>query len=612
MNDLPHQVDSFLSSSAPFDSLDKDSLARLAKRFVVFYLTEENKQAFLTEHRASLFLIQSGQFVIKDSNGPEKYLSEGDFFGYENLLENLNFAIEIDVDNPGLIYCLPQEDVQACLVRHPSLVRFFENLSAQKLQNQAVDDSNSMWLYQTLSEVIRPRAVTANASLSIHAAARLMTEQRVSSLLITDDDALVGILTDRDMRSRVVAKGTATTSPVSNIMTGNPVCITASRTLFDALCVMAERNIHHLPVVETGSKKPVGMLSATDMIRHQRGNILFLIHELSKATNLYELSRLAWQLPHYFSQHAHRLGDYDLAGKALTQATDIMTRKLLSFFHEQHGDAPMDYCWLVYGSQAREDQTMGSDQDNALLLERDPDEQQADYFAAMADYVCQGLAKCGIKLCGGNIMACNPDLRMSVAAATATAEGWVNEPTKHAIMHFNIFLDVRAAAGSPELLTTLQRARAPLFKRSIFLAALARHINEASVPLSMFQKFIYAKDRAVNNSIDLKVSAVAVINELVRLYALANEITVPTTLGRLNQLVDQSAITAIDANNLRDVWLFLNRMRWRHQLKNHVTDNFVIISDLTSIEKHQLKAAFQAIKRAQQIAVMKFAGGMAA
>ena len=103
-----------------------------------------------------------------------------------------------------------------------------------------------------------------------------------------------------------------------------------------------------------------------------------------------------------------------------------MTRKLIEFFIDQHGEPPLDYLsWVVHGSQARQDQTMGSDQDNALLLAEDPNEAQAEYFAKMSKYVCKSLGKCGIKLCPGNIMASNPKLRLSVGAALKQARGWV-------------------------------------------------------------------------------------------------------------------------------------------------------------------------------------------
>lgn len=608
MTAMAKQVEDFLNTSAPFDMLDKEQKLELVKHTELIYLTADNVSD-LQKGKSSLFLIQNGQFSVQDSDAPLRHLSEGDYFGYTNIMEKRNFSLSISVDSPGLVYCFEASAVTP-LFELPAIRNFFDGLRNNALQNHAISDSNSMWLYKGLEDVINKSPVSADVETSITVAAQIMTNQKVSSLLVTREDKLIGIITDRDLRSRVVAASLDTHLPVSQIMTTNPAQITENRTLFDALALMTERNIHHLPVIDQQTLVPLGMVTASDIIRHQRGNVLFIIGELSKAENLYELTRLSWQLPHYFSAHAKKAGDYDIAGKILSQATDIMTRKLIGFFQQANGKAPMMFAWLVYGSQAREDQTMGSDQDNGLLLAERPSETQAEYFAKMADYVCNGLAKCGIKLCDGNIMASNPKLRLSLEEAIEEAKRWVKAPTKDAIMHFNIFLDVRCAAGDISLFKQLQRQRAPLMKQNMFLAALTRNSNEISVPLSMFQKFIYEKGRKEKDVIDLKTRAVALINNIARIYALADGVTLPNTLARLDALSENSQLSKKDATNLRDMWLFLNRLRWRHQLENKVTDNRVSVSSLSSIEKHQLKAAFKAIERTNQAMVMKFSGGV--
>jgi len=608
MTAMAKQVEDFLNTSAPFDILDKEQKLELVKHTELVYLTADNV-GDLQKGKASLFLIQNGQFSVQDSDAPLRHLSEGDYFGYTNIMEKRNFSLSISVDSPGLVYCFEASAVTP-LFELPAIRNFFDGLRNNALQNHAISDSNSMWLYKGLEDVINKSPVSVDVETSITVAAQIMTNQKVSSLLVTREDKLIGIITDRDLRSRVVAASLDIHLPVSHIMTPNPAQIMGNRTLFDALALMTERNIHHLPVIDQQTLVPLGMVTASDIIRHQRGNVLFIIGELSKAENLYELTRLSWQLPHYFSAHAKKAGDYDIAGKILSQATDIMTRKLIGFFQQANGKAPMMFAWLVYGSQAREDQTMGSDQDNGLLLAERPSEAQAEYFAKMADYVCNGLAKCGIKLCDGNIMASNPKLRLSLEEAIEEAKRWVKAPTKDAIMHFNIFLDVRCAAGDISLFKQLQRQRAPLMKQNMFLAALTRNSNEISVPLSMFQKFIYEKGRREKDVIDLKTRAVALINNIARIYALADGVTLPNTLARLDALSENSQLSKRDATNLRDIWLFLNRLRWRHQLENKVTDNRVSVSSLSSIEKHQLKAAFKAIERTNQAMVMKFSGGV--
>ncbi|MDT0583181.1 DUF294 nucleotidyltransferase-like domain-containing protein [Brumicola blandensis] len=609
MTAVPQQVTDFLKESGPFDLLDEERLNQIAKQSSIIYLAAENQDEMLSTHSDSLYLIQSGQFSVKDSDGALKHLSDGDYFGYAALLDEVSYKLDLTVDSPGLVLCIPKAAFDIAM-SHPKISQFFNAAKDDVLQHDAVSDSNSMWLHKPLYEVAETLPITVGQTDSIQSAAALMSQMRISSVLIIEENDLIGIVTDRDLRNRVVAVGMNMQLPVKQIMTEKPAYLTKNKTLFDAVALMNEKSINHLPVLDEVTNAPVGMITATDIFKQQRNNVLFVISDISKANNLYELTRCSWQLPHYFASSAKRPGDFDIVGKVLSQATDVMTRKLITFFQQQHGQAPMPYCWLVYGSQAREDQTMGSDQDNALLLAREPNSEEAEYFEKMAEYVCLGLGKCGIKLCDGNIMASNPELRQSLDAAIEQSKIWVRQPTPEAMLAFNIFLDARAAAGDSSLFKRLQSERKSLFKQSMFLAALARQANESSVPLSMFQKFVYTKNRKEKDSIDLKHTAIAIINNLVRIHALANEITLPGTIARLESLPSDCGIASTDIKNLKDIWLFLNRLRWRHQLNNKVQDNFIRISDLSSIEKHQLKAAFQAIHRAQQAAVLKYSGGI--
>lgn len=609
MSATAQQIIDFLQQEGPFDQLDESVRESLAQHSQLIYLAAENQQELIAQHKDSLFVIQTGQFAVKDCDGPIKHLSDGDYFGYARLLNKVDYAVSVAVDSPGIVLCIPKADFLVCM-ESPAFAKFFTASKDDALQNQAVSDSNSMWLYKPLHEVIHRELVTVGPGDSIQFAAKSMRDNKVSSVLVIEKDALIGIATDRDLRNRVIAVGLNTQLPIKQIMTESPLYLTKNKTLFDAICLMSQHGINHLPVLDAVTREPVGMITNTDVSKQQRTNVLLVISDLTNAETIEQLVSKAWQIPQYLASSAKRAGDFDIAGKVLSQATDIMTRKLITFYQQANGKAPLRYCWLVYGSQAREDQTMGSDQDNALLLESEPTDDQDAYFEGMSDYVCLGLAKCGIKLCDGNIMASNPKLRQSVDEAVKETERWVRTPTNQAILDFNIFLDARAAAGDTTLFEQLQAKRKPLLKQSMFLAALARNANENSVPLSMFQKFVYAKKADFKDSIDLKISAVAIINNLVRLYALSMGLTMPGTVARLKNISVESGLSDKDRQNLIDIWLFLNRLRWRHQLTNQVQDNLVRISDLSSIEKHQLKAAFQAIHRAQQSAVLQFSGGI--
>ena len=185
MTAIPQQSLEFLSNSAPFDQLSSDDLRSVAQQVHVAYVTQENAEQILSEQSGKLYLISSGQFSIKDNDGPIRHLSEGDYFGYSNLLDNLSRAPELEVDSAGLVYCISAQSFQLLLEDNPSFSRFFRDLNADQIQTQAVNDSKSMWLYKRIEDGLKREPISTDVATTIIEAVKLMSEQQVSSLLIT-------------------------------------------------------------------------------------------------------------------------------------------------------------------------------------------------------------------------------------------------------------------------------------------------------------------------------------------------------------------------------------------------------------------------------------------
>ena len=200
MTAMAKQVEDFLNTSAPFDMLDKEQKLELVKHTELIYLTSDNVSD-LQKGKSSLFLIQNGQFSVQDSDAPLRHLSEGDYFGYTNIMEKRNFSLSISVDSPGLVYCFEASAVTP-LFELPAIRNFFDGLRNNALQNHAISDSNSMWLYKGLEDVINKSPVSVDIETSITVAAQIMTNQKVSSLLVTREDAYWHYH-HRDLRSRV-------------------------------------------------------------------------------------------------------------------------------------------------------------------------------------------------------------------------------------------------------------------------------------------------------------------------------------------------------------------------------------------------------------------------
>src|SRR5690606_227898 len=377
-----------------------------------------------------------------------------------------------------------------------------------------------------------------------------MSDSRVSSLLVEEQDKLVGIVTDRDLRHRVLAHALPASTQVGQVMTRQPHVIDRHAFLYEAVQQMSQYNIHHLPVMEQGVC--YGMLSATAIMRSQ------------------QLAALAITL-HKQQVPAHE------AGHVITTITDALTQRLIYLAQQQLGEAPCVFSWLAFGSQARMDQSLNADQDNALLLEKEPSGVVADYFSALADFVCKGLARCGIPLCPGNIMATNPELRLSLKGWSGRFARWIATPTPEALLKASIFFDLRVIDGSKGLFNALQQdilqrtSEAPLFLYHLAQAALQR-----TAPLGLFKNFILEQDGKHKKGLDLKKRGISLITDLVRVYALYAGIHEVNTRSRLQQLAAQGIIDSKDSQNLNDAFDLLAQLR--SQRHHHVV---LISNDVT-------------------------------
>jgi len=479
-----------------------------------------------------------------------------------------------------------------------------------------------------VAEVIVRAPVMLSSNATIKEAAERMRDEKVSSVLVVegplvdpkadaDADAaataevtvkLCGILTDRDLRNRVVAQGLAYDLQVNAVMTQAPATVYGRQTLMDALAIMTQENIHHLPVLDD-AEQPLGMITNTDLMRQQRSEPIMLISALNKAASKAQLVAEAAHIPAYMQTFAARVHDTTMVGRLLASLTDSMTRKLISLYEQEHGIAPGPYCWIAFGSQGREDQVLSSDQDNGLLLGNGLNDNQLDWFKGLGEYVSGGLHECGIPLCPGDIMASNVDCRRTLDGWLERFKSWTESPTPKALMYCQIFFDSRLVYGNKRLYQRYREQVARLAQKDFFLGNLARLQVSVQVPLGLFNRFRGTESGKDSDLINIKRYGIALINDIVRIYSLQAGIVVPQTLARLEALKDSKLLNNRDNQSLAEAWQFLTELRLQHQLQTWGSDrpkNALDPDQLSTLTRRQLKTAFRIIKECQQGVGLKF------
>ncbi len=603
------EVAEFLVGHAPFRELPRPLLAALIRRSTLRYVRRGTRILSVGEPNEVMYVLRSGAVDITDGDGGLVERSDpGASFGMSTLVERAPSRYDFTAIEDSLLLVVPEEAFRHTCARDPAFESFYTSAHAARLRRAVgtlhVADRGGAVLRTTLGDLVRRPPVAVSPATSVRAAAQLMVRERVSSVLVIDGERLAGIVTDRDLRSRVVAAGLDHEEPVVGVMTPQPVTAHADALAFEALMEMVDRTIHHLPVVDTAGRV-TGLVSSTDLMRLEHNNPVYLVADLARARDVPALAELATRIPVILEQLVAEDATARDMGRVVTALGDALERRLLTMAEEELGPPPVPYCWVVLGSQARHEQGLASDQDNALVLSDEAGPEHDAYFAELAARVSAGLEACGYPPCPGEVMATNPRWRATLSTWREHFATWIDTPEPEAVLNGSIFFDLRPLHGDARLVEGL---RADVLARTrrggLFVAYLAQHAVERRPPIGFFRGLVLEKEGRHRDTLDLKSGGTAAVVELARVHALLNGRSEVNTHARLGAAVDAGSLSPGLGAELQDALEFVAYLRLRHQGRavraGREPDNFVDPGDLTDFELRHLRDAFRIVRSAQQ------------
>ena len=600
------EVRDFLAASDPFAQLPTNELSGLPRHMSMRYVRRGDTIISAGQPNDMLFIIRSGAVDVLDGEGTLLDRRDaGRSFGFSTLMgDNICRYSMIAVEDT-LLLTMPREPFVELAERNPEIARFFSGQSARMraAAAQLRQESSSDVLRTQLGDFKIPNPATVTPDTTIQDAARIMENRNVSSLLVSRDGGLEGIVTDRDMRGRVVANNMDVTLPVTEIMTPNPRAVTSDALAFEAMLIMADMRIHHLPVVDEGAV--TGIIASADIMRLLRHDPIYLTADLSRRTTPEDMREVYESAADVAVRFIERGASAEEVTGLLTVAADSLARRLITLAEEQLGPPPVPYTFVVLGSQGRRGMGLASDQDNALILDDsyDPD-LHGDYFKNLADYVCTGLDSAGQVLCPGDMMAMNPDWRMTVTQWTNTFHTWITAPEPEALLHAQTFFDMRAIHGALELADNVHTTAVNMATHSGRLHAhLATLAARREPPLGFFRGFVVDRSGDYANTLDVKKGGTAAIVQMARLYALSAGIDAVGTRPRLQSAASAGVVSERGAEDLIDAFDFLTTIALRQhaeQLRRGQKPNYHIDpKELGKLDREHLRDAFQIIKGMQ-------------
>lgn len=611
------EIAQFLAQHPPFDDLPTNALNELAQQVEVAYYRSQTDILTLGQDIADLFIIRSGSVEIYRRNN-ELYnrLDVGGIFGQMGLLMNRKVRFPAKALEDTLVYCINFTLFNRFCDEFDGFADYFEADGNVRLRQALVEqaDSNDLTTAKVKSLIHRD-VVTLSTQTTIQDVAKVMTEEAVSSVLVTDlnkpisddpeedDGQIVGIITDRDIRTKVVAEGLGLDVTADKIMSTNLVLLDSNAYVFEAVLAMLRDNLHHLPVVQ--KRRPIGVISLSDILRYESQSSLLLVRGILAQQTIEDLAHYARQLPNVFVRMVNEDANSHMIGTAMAVIGRTFKQRLLVLAEEKYGPPPVPYCFIALGSMARDEQLIVTDQDNALILDDNyDDEKHNEYFQNISDFVCDGLAQCGYTYCSGEIMASFKKWRKTRSQWFDQFSQWIALPKPQALLNSSIFFDLDGVWGKTKWADELKIFIAKQSKQNrVFLANMAANARNRTPPLGFFKGFVLEHNGQHKRSMNLKRRGTAPLSDVIRVHALAIGSRKQNSFERLEDIIESRLLPEGKAQDLRDALEYIAMMRIRHQAwqieQEEEPDNDIDPHLLSPFEQRNLKEAFAILEKAQ-------------
>jgi CBS domain-containing protein len=636
-NIIPTRIYGFLKDYLPFSLLTKEELLGLSENVVVKYVKPQEavfRQG--DETRPFIYIVCEGAIhLVREEDGQAVLIDEcdeGDVFGLRPLLTGESYALSAVAEEESLLYALKIEGIEPFLEQYPKIGSYFAQSFAAGMRNPGsrkprgrffldqtglVDGGFRLVEIQSIEHSKTP--VTCSPDTVIRQAALTMREQRVGSIIVVNAEMHpIGILTDRDLRNKVVTGDFRLDTPVSEIMSSPVVTIDPQLTVADVQIAMMKHGIHHLCLTEDGSpnSRVVGILSEHDLLVIQGNNPAIFIREIRRCKTGEALRQVREKAEVLLHKYMLQEVSIQFICNMMSEINNALIVRVIELCEAalQQSEAPVPevrWAWLALGSEGREEQLLRTDQDNALVFEDVPEDALAQtkaYFLKLAEHVTDMLFQCGFDYCPGDMMARNPDWCMPLSGWKKQFSKWIYEPTEKNIMMCNIFFDFRPVYGEPALAEALARhIFEHIEKDSLFLSLLSKDALKQRPPLTFFRNFVVEKSGEHKDEFDIKGKAMMPLADAARVLILeARQKGVNNTFHRFDHLAKLEPRNKELFEQAADAYETLVRYRALQGLRNKDSGRYFNPSELTKMERLNLRNAFQPIGELQDLLKVRF------
>lgn len=432
--------------------------------------------------------------------------------------------------------------------------------------------------------------ITCTPDTTIQKASEQMLLKNQKVIFISQNNNIMGAVNDADIRKRAVAANLNTKQAISSIMSSPVIYISSNSLLYEAVLLFKRKRISHL-LIKDKQNNTVGAISNQDVLEMQRNSVTYLIQEIESSYQIEELKKIYNRLAVIVNTIITNSDNAERTTHIITSVADAITKRVIELAVDKIGIPPCKFAFMAMGSEGRMEQTLKTDQDNALIYEdTENNYKNKEYFLSLAEYINKNLHKIGYNFCKGEIMAMNPNWCMPLSEWKKQFSFWVQNPDPKSILDSSIFFDLRHIFGDAELINKIQE----LILSETNANTLFFHY--------MADAIINYKPSINDNSINFKKVLLPIVG-FFRIYSLKHQLVATNTIDRLEQLKQMNVINAKQANELIQIYNFLMQKRLKKQsesiLNNEHPNNLLQASQLSVIDKNTLKKALNEINTLQ-------------
>jgi CBS domain-containing protein len=623
-------VITFLKKVPPFQFLDENGLLEVARNLSLeFYPKDTLVLKQDGPPSDSLRIIKKGGVKVSmvSEDGGEvviDYRGEGDTFGFLSLVGKDRVRSNITTIEDTICYLLGKELLLKLLDSQLSFTEYFLkshitryiDRTYREMQDKSMfyGGSDRLLFTTQVGDMAIRNVISTPETTPIREAAQLMTANRISSLVIMDRNNLpAGIVTDRDLREKVVARGRSVLDQVKDIMSTTLIRVDSRDYCFEAVLRMIKYNIHHILVIKDGGL--MGVITNHDLMMLQGTSPLSLTKDIESQQTIDGLVPVSGKINGIVGLLLKEGAKAGSITKIITEINDRLVRKVLEIAERKFGKPPVPYCWIGFGSEGRKEQTFKTDQDNALIWQDSADsatEAAAQaYFLEFTAFVRDALLRCGFPPCPADYMASNPRWRQPLKVWKNYFSSWIATPTPEAVLHSVAFLDFRPLYGEVSLAESLRDFVIALLKdEKVYLGHLANMAIKNTPPIGFFRSFVVDKSGEHKDKLNLKIKGLAMLVDIVRLFSLERGIRETSTLERIAALKSVHTSMGELADDFEHAFEFILLLRIHHQYQQlragQEPDNFINPNLLSNLERRSIKDAFELVSKAQDQIIERY------